>query len=97
MRRDGATRPLAQLAVQAQLGKQRLQPVEVVVRRVPHAPSMAGQGEREPACTKFTVNVGLTHATLGARYRIRTDYVRASKDTSNLSNDSPWQCFIVTS
>jgi hypothetical protein len=35
------------------------------------------------------------NASLGYHYRVRADYVRSSKDTSNLSADSGWQYFIV--
>jgi hypothetical protein len=45
--------------------------------------------------SKISVTVGLTRANLGYHYRIRADYIRSSKDTTNLSNDSAWQHFIV--
>jgi hypothetical protein len=45
--------------------------------------------------SRVNLNVSLTRAGLGYHYRIRADYIRSSKDTSNLSNDSPWQFFIV--
>jgi DNA-binding beta-propeller fold protein YncE len=45
--------------------------------------------------SKISVTVGLTHANLGYHYRIRADYIRSSKDTTNLSNDSAWRYFIV--
>jgi len=38
---------------------------------------------------------GLAQADIGFPYRIRTDYIRSSKDTSNLSNDSAWQYLMV--
>ena len=44
---------------------------------------------------KISVAVRLTQADLGYHYRIRADYIRSSKDTTNLSNDSAWQYFIV--
>jgi hypothetical protein len=44
--------------------------------------------------SRINLNVNLGRAGLGYHYRIRADYVR-SKDTSNLSNDSAWQFFIV--
>jgi hypothetical protein len=37
----------------------------------------------------------LTHAVLDRYYRVRADYVRSSKDTSNLSAASGWLSFIV--
>ena len=37
----------------------------------------------------------LTHADIGYHYRLRADYLRSSKDMSNLSNDSAWHYFIV--
>jgi hypothetical protein len=41
------------------------------------------------------VAFGLTMADIGFPYRIRADYIRSSKDTSNLSNDSAWQYLMV--
>jgi len=46
------------------------------------------------ASSKISIKVDLTHASLGYHYRIRGDYVR-SKDTTNLSNNSAWNYFIV--
>jgi hypothetical protein len=37
----------------------------------------------------------LSQADIGFHYRVRADYIRSSKDTSNLSNDSHWQYLIV--
>jgi hypothetical protein len=37
----------------------------------------------------------LTLADIGFPYRIRADYIRSSKDASNLSNDSAWQYVMV--
>ena len=37
----------------------------------------------------------LTRGVLGRYYRFRTDYLRSSKDTSNLSTASDWLSFIV--
>jgi YVTN family beta-propeller protein len=37
----------------------------------------------------------LTQADVGYHYRIRADYIRSSKDTGNLSNDSAWQYLMV--
>jgi YVTN family beta-propeller protein len=37
----------------------------------------------------------LTQADLGYHYRIRADYIRSSKDTGNLSNDSAWQYLMI--
>ncbi len=45
--------------------------------------------------SKISIRVNLTRANLGYHYRIRADYVRSSKDTTNLSNDSAWKYFIV--
>ena len=45
--------------------------------------------------SKISIRVNLTPADLGYHYRIRADYVRSSKDTTNLSNDSAWKYFIV--
>jgi len=45
--------------------------------------------------SRFNLHVNLARAGLGYHYRIRADYVRSSKDISNLSNDSVWQFFIV--
>jgi hypothetical protein len=39
--------------------------------------------------------VTLTGANRGYHYRVRVNYVRASTDTSNLSNAGAWQYFIV--
>jgi YVTN family beta-propeller protein len=47
------------------------------------------------ASSKISIKVDLTHADLGYHYRIRADYIRSSKDTTNLSNDSVWRYFIV--
>jgi len=45
--------------------------------------------------SKISAAVRLTHANLGYHYRIRADYIRSSKDTTNLNNDSAWRYFIV--
>jgi YVTN family beta-propeller protein len=45
--------------------------------------------------SKISVAIRLTQADLGYHYRIRADYIRSGKDTTNLSNDSTWQYFIV--
>jgi hypothetical protein len=45
--------------------------------------------------SRVNLNVSLTRAGLGYHYRIRADYVRSRTDTSNLSNHSTWQFFIV--
>jgi hypothetical protein len=45
--------------------------------------------------SKISIKVDLTPASLGYHYRIRGDYVRSSKDTTNLSNNSAWKYFIV--
>ena len=45
--------------------------------------------------SKISVAFRLTNADLGYHYRIRAEYIRSSKDTTNLSNDSAWQYFIV--
>ena len=37
----------------------------------------------------------LTHADIGFHYRIRADYVRRTKDTTNLSGDGAWQFLMV--
>src|SRR5262245_2135557 len=50
---------------------------------------------RLTSSSKITVTVGLARADLGYHYRIRADYVRSSKDTTNLGNDSVWRYFIV--
>ena len=39
--------------------------------------------------------LAISQAHLNSPYRIRADYIRSSTDTSNLSNDSGWQYFIV--
>jgi YVTN family beta-propeller protein len=59
-----------------------------------HANVTTGCG-RLNSSSKFSGYLGLTHADIGYHYRIRVDYIRSSKDTSNLSNDSAWQYFIV--
>ena len=46
--------------------------------------------------SKISIRVSLAHANRGYHYRIRADYIRSSKDKTNLSNDSPWQYLIVT-
>ncbi len=45
--------------------------------------------------SKISIRFNLTSADLGYDYRIRADYVRSSKDITNLSNDSAWKYFIV--
>jgi YVTN family beta-propeller protein len=45
--------------------------------------------------SKLSVTSSLAHAAIGYHYRIRADYVRGSKDKTNLSNDSAWQYLIV--
>jgi hypothetical protein len=45
--------------------------------------------------SKISAGFGLTHADIGYHYRIRADYVRSSKDTTNLSNDSTWKYLMV--
>jgi hypothetical protein len=47
------------------------------------------------ASSKISIKVNLTRASLGYHYRIRADYVRSGKDTTNLSNNSAWKYFIV--
>jgi hypothetical protein len=46
------------------------------------------------SASKISGLFSLSQAT-GYRYRIRADYVRSSKDVSNLSNDSGWLYFVV--
>jgi hypothetical protein len=46
------------------------------------------------SASKISGLFSLSQAT-GYRYRIRADYVRSSKDISNLSNDSGWLYFVV--
>ena len=61
----------------------------------------AWQGNATSRCgrlnssSKFFGFLDLTHAGIGYHYRIRVDYIRSRKDTSNLGNDSAWQYFIV--
>jgi Carboxypeptidase regulatory-like domain len=50
---------------------------------------------RLSSASKRSVPFTLTHADIGYHYRIRADYVRASTDTSNRSNDSAWRYFQV--
>jgi ribosomal protein S11 len=45
--------------------------------------------------SKISVGFGLTHAGIGFHYRIRADYLRSSRDTTNLSNDSVWKYLMV--
>lgn len=45
--------------------------------------------------SKASAVFGLTQADIGFPYRIRADYIRSRKDTSNLSNDSAWQYVMV--
>jgi hypothetical protein len=45
--------------------------------------------------SKISAGFGLTHAGIGFHYRIRADYIRSSKDTTNLSNDGAWQYLMV--
>jgi hypothetical protein len=47
------------------------------------------------SASKISVGFGLTHAGIGYHYRIRADYVRSSKDITNLSNDSAWKYLMV--
>ncbi len=47
--------------------------------------------------SKISVSISLTQAGVGYPYRIRADYSRSSKDTTNLSNDSGWQFFMIKS
>ncbi len=58
-------------------------------------------GNTATGCAKLTksskayATFNLTHADIGFHYRIRADYIRSSKDTTNLSSDGPWLYFIV--
>lgn len=45
--------------------------------------------------SKVTRYMAVNSANLGYHYRVRADYVRSSKDTSNLSADSGWQYYMV--
>ena len=45
--------------------------------------------------SQISGSLSLTQADVGFHYRVRADYIRSAKDTSNLSNDSGWQYLIV--
>jgi hypothetical protein len=46
------------------------------------------------SASKVIWYLGLTNAT-GGQYRIRADYLRSSKDKTNLNADSSWYYFTV--
>jgi hypothetical protein len=46
------------------------------------------------SASKVIWNIGLTNAT-GGQYRIRADFIRSSKDRTNLDADSSWYYFTV--
>lgn len=45
--------------------------------------------------SKASVAFALTNADIGYHYRIRAEYIRSSKDTTNYSNHSGWQYLIA--
>jgi hypothetical protein len=45
--------------------------------------------------SQVTRYLAVKSANLGYHYRVRADYVRSSKDISNLNTDSGWHYFIV--
>ncbi len=47
------------------------------------------------SASQISGSLNLTQADIGFHYRVRADYIRSSKDTSNLSNDSGWLYLIV--
>jgi hypothetical protein len=47
------------------------------------------------SASQIAGSFNLSQADIGFHYRVRADYIRSSKDTSNLSNEGHWQNLIV--
>ena len=57
-------------------------------RPLPHSRTTPPAATSSPTLT-------LTAYPQNTKYRVRVDYVRSSKDTTNLSTDGGWMYFIV--
>lgn len=58
-------------------------------------PSAASGCVHLSRASKASAAFGLTRADVGFRYRIRVDYTRSSKDTTNRNNVSAWRYLII--